>query len=350
MKRKVATGAILAIISAAVLGFGVIAYLPPQSTSTSTITMSTTTPSITATTTASSAATTITVSSSSTISTLTTLTSTTTTVKTTASTTTTTGPVIYAGKTVAIDPALQVPLFQSVLLSNNASQIANSVASSLNALPITLTGVTSGESFHFRTANGSSIIVTLVQGSFYRLDYSSNSTSTPGSSSRFGIENASESAASMMTNLGVPASSVNWVDQEFYLSPSTYELKSSQSLQGVPLTGALVTNSSGNYVLSISAAFQFNPQSSLLTGMTILSADWYQIPSGFPLQNGPSQAITLAADYAVGSLGVTTIASAQVSFVGVQNHLYYAVTLATGSTSYILFVNPRTGEVGLPTG
>jgi hypothetical protein len=83
--------------------------------------------------------------------------------------------------------------------------------------------------------------------------------------------------------------------------------------------------------------------------MRIVGANWYQIPSHFPLAVSPPDAINSAVEYAISSLGMQSIVSAQVAFIGVQDHLYYAVTLTSYGYAYILVVNPRTGAVGLPT-
>lgn len=357
-----AVGAVLAIVSAAVLGLGVITYLPTQQQSSSTITFTSTLQSSTATMTSLATSTTTTsATSSSTLSSSSVLTSTTTAATTISSSSLITEtPIIYSGKTVSIDPALQVPIFRSVLSSGNATEIAGRLAAALEELPVVETGTPelcadcwNGTSYSgtytYKTAEGSSIAVTVVQGSFYELDYGIGPAPSSVLGHRFSVLNASVTAASIMTSLGVPMENISVMDQRFSLSPSVFELEWSQSMEGLPIAEALLAKGGSGQMRNVSASFRFNPGLSQLTGITITGADWYEIPSGFPLLVTAPDAVNLAADYATNLLGVTNIASARVAFAAVQNHLYYSVTLASGNSRYLLFVNPRTGEVGLPS-
>ena len=48
-------------------------------------------------------------------------------------------------------------------------------------------------------------------------------------------------------------------------------------------------------------------------------------------------------------LGMSTISQPQVSFVVVHDSLYYVVTVGNDVQAFKIIVNPRTGEVGVPS-
>ncbi len=93
-----------------------------------------------------------------------------------------------------------------------------------------------------------------------------------------------------------------------------------------------------------------------LLRVTIMGSLWYRIPSNFPLEIDAQEVIDIATGYARNSLKMGGIYPSPspyqiepVMFVVVQDHLYYLATLTNSSGGYQIFVNPRTGEVGMPT-
>ena len=78
----------------------------------------------------------------------------------------------------------------------------------------------------------------------------------------------------------------------------------------------------------------------------------YRIPSNFSLKIDVRKAIEIASDYLRNILKKATTFSNPFGqpalFVVVQDHLYYLVTLYNSYEGYEIFVNPGTGEVGMP--
>ncbi|MGQ9782249.1 MAG: hypothetical protein ACUVQ8_08460 [Nitrososphaeria archaeon] len=100
--------------------------------------------------------------------------------------------------------------------------------------------------------------------------------------------------------------------------------------------------------------FGFYPPNGELLKINILGSLWYHIPSNFPLNVTSRKAIDMASDYLRNMLktDVATFTNPfgqPVLFVVIQDHLYYLVTLYNSSSGYEVIVNPRTGEVGMPT-
>ncbi len=379
LRRQIAVGAVIAILSAIGLGLGANLFLPPQavsSTATSTAfttsssaSFSTLTTTATQTNTAtssyasSSSSSSVTLTTSSNISTTVTTTTTstgvsTTTYTSTVSSATTPTPILGVNPRVQLDPSLGVSLAQSVLLSSNATQIAEQLASVLGESPVTLTGVMPPHgpndsilayqtTYDYSTAAGSRIVVTFVQNVFYQVDYTSGASQL--AQTRFTAINASASALKVMAGMGLPTRTDQLMVQIENFSPQNYTLQWGAAYSGVAIDGTLTKSFDGSYFIQgNSVYFEFNPQSGLQTRIILIGPYWYTVGDGFPLIISPLQAAQIAASYAQG-LGMSTISEPVVSFVIIHNSLYYAVTVGNSAQQFELIINPRTGEVGLPS-
>jgi len=106
--------------------------------------------------------------------------------------------------------------------------------------------------------------------------------------------------------------------------------------------GSTIANS-GQIIFQI-----YPPTSTIIELLIIEEAGWHAIPSNFPLDVSASEALNSAESYATTELHLGYIAYAHISLQIIQDHLYYAATVSDQSKTYVLFVNPITGEIGLP--
>jgi len=331
-KKQIATGAVIAILMAGILGFGVL-YFPTQPapvTLTATETTSTTSTSF-ATSTTTEATTTSSVSSI------------------TSSSTSTIQTVTYTNHTVLPDSRLAVAPLGNFSSNANATSIAADLASGLGELPIQLVSkqlntcfFTCDQSIYaFRTALGSNITVYFTGTSFYLLlyevqnytaynQYWTNHTtgSPPTAEEDVAVGNL------MLKAYGLDLSRVSFAS---FTQPGWATW--SQEYKGLP-----IANSS-------QITFNVYPPKSLIIRLeTIAYAGWSLIPSNFPLDVSPSTALASAEAYAADTLHIGNITSASIAFQVIHGDMYYCATVGNQSEAYILYVNPVTGEVGFPTG
>jgi hypothetical protein len=341
-KRQIASGAILALVLAAVLGFGVLTYLPAQPPTSST-TITTSESSVTTVTSTS------TVPVTSTTSTTTMYTSASTTATITSSSTSTVQTVTYTNQTVPLDSRLAVTPLGNLSSSTNATTIAIDLASGLGELPIQLVSehlstcfFTCDQSIYsFSTAKDSNITVFLVGGSFYLLLYQVQNYSTyldawtnqttwspPTVGEDIAVSNLMLRAYGLdLSRVGLDANSTGpgW---------STWN----QEYQGLPI------------VNSSQITFNVYQPTSLIFRLEIIAyAGWNVIPSGFPLNVTATEALASAQGYATNTIHIGNVTSATIAFQIIQGHMYYAATISSQSRAYILYVNPDTSEVGFPT-
>ena len=264
----------------------------------------------------------------------------------------------YTSATAPPDSSLAVNPIQGLLqTSTNASAIAESLASQLNELPIYLvsqqlptcsgnTILCTQATYLYRTAAGSNITITLMQGEFYELDYITqdyweltygNATSATGSA--FNTTQADGEVQQIMNDaFGVPLQNLTVIDQlPPHLGPTDYVVQWGQGYGGTP-----IANSGVVY-------FEFYPPTSELVRLIITEGTgWYQIPSDFPLSIQASSALDAVEGYATYTVRWNSIAYTDVSLQVVDCQMYYAVTVSNYVYGYLFFVNPRTGEIGLP--
>jgi hypothetical protein len=352
-KSQIALGSAIAIILGLSLGLAV-THLPSNIVQSST----TSVPVISA-----STSTALTVSASSYTAT-TTYSTMTETVSSSASSTTS-SPVIATQSPVEIDPTLNVSLAQFVLLSSNASTIAQRFASALNQSLVGPANVTSGYQstyYSFTTNINSTITVSFATTSdnFTEVDYRIQNWYEEGNvttvNSAFSISAANEYSESIMNAVGIPTTALNLTNTLGSFDPNDYQVQWTQSYEGIPLLGALTQNPDGSYFFSSSQAFfDFNPASANFSGAQgelkeaiFVNPYWYIVSSTFPLNISPSNAGGLAEDYAIHELGMTDVSQVQTSFASVNDHLYYVATVSNPNLAYQVFVNPSNGVVGFP--
>jgi hypothetical protein len=264
----------------------------------------------------------------------------------------------YTSATVPPDPSLAVNPIQGLLqTSTNASVIAQSLASQLNELPITLvsqqlptcTGnsiLCTQSTYIYKTPTGSNITVDMIQGKFYELDYITQDyyTLTGGSTasvtaSAFNVTKADGEVQQIVNKaFGVPLANLTEVDQlSPYLSATDYVVQWGEGFQGMP-----IANSGVVY-------FEFYPPASQLVRMIITEGSgWYSIPSNFPLDVQPTVALDSVVGYATYTLHMNSISYSDISLQIIQERMYYTVTLSNYAHTYLFVVNPRTGEIGFP--
>lgn len=266
-----------------------------------------------------------------------------------------------SGVAVPLDPSLVVNPVQGLLqTSANATQIAQAMASKVNELPIRLVSeqlpTCSGAPvpcsqatnpyYLYETAANSNISITLVQGKFYEIDYitqnyykltGGSATSTTGSA--FNSTKADGQVRQIVNDaFGLPLQSLSLVDQlPPRVSSTDYVIQWGQEYEGLP-----IANSGVVY-------FEFYPPTGQLIRMIIdEGSGWYSIPPNFPLTVQASEALNSVAEYATDTLHMNLVSYTDVSLQIVQNHMYYGVTVSNDTNSYLVFVNPRTGEIGFP--
>ncbi len=240
-----------------------------------------------------------------------------------------------------------------MLLSGNATQIAEQLASVLGVTPINLTAVMVGlgppvsSVRYYKTASGSEIITTFVDGVFVRLDYRS-----PIQSARAGTFtplNASAGALKILAGIGLQIVTDRLIVMDENFSPQRYAFSWNPAYAGIHINGTLVKNGDGSYLIEgYDLNFEFDPQSGIPTRIVLTRPNWYTVGDGFPLNVSALQAAQIATTYAQG-LGMTTISQPLVNFVVIDGSLYYVVTVGNSSQAFNLVINPRTGEVGLPS-
>jgi len=333
-KRQIATGAVVAVLCAAILAFGALSYLPAQQSSTTIVSTVTNTM-----TTATSVVTsTQTVSSSTSV--------------TTTLTTTIPAATTYTNQTVPLDNRLEVSPIGSLGSSNNATTYAEALASNLGEIPVRLVSqqqptcsggpAPCGQSAYvFKTARDSNITVDFVNGSFYQLQYEVENYSALYN----GYWNAHSYGNPPTTAEDVAVG--NLMLKAFNLDLSRVTLDDNTTGPGWALwtqeyNGLQIANGGQIY-------FEVYPPTSAIIRLLIVEgAGWYQIPSGFPLDTTSSAALGAARAYATSAIHMGFIVYAGVSWQIVRDHLYYAATISDQMKTYVLFVNPATGEVGLP--
>ena len=348
-KRQIASGAILALVLAGVLGFGVLTYLPAQPPASST-----------AITTSESSVTTVTSTSTvpvtSTTSTATTYTSTTVTTSVTSATATSTvtststvATVTYTNQTVPLDSRLAVTPLGNLSSSINATAISRELASGLGELPIQLVSkhldtcfFTCDQSIYsFSTAKDSNITVFFVGSSFYLLLYEVQNYSgyldAWNNQTTWGPPTVGEDLAVsnlMLRAYGLDLSRVGLDASSTGPGWATW----SQEYQGLPIAN------SSQITFNV-----YQPTSMIFRLEIIAYAGWNVIPPNFPLNVAATEALASAQAYATDTVHVGNITSATIAFQIIQGHMYYAATISSQSQAYILYVNPATGEVGFPT-
>jgi hypothetical protein len=248
-----------------------------------------------------------------------------------------------------------VNLVQSSLLGSNATQIAQQLALLLGETPLTPDGVvqqttlsTATVVYNYKTSSGSHVAITFIQNRFYQLDYQSL-VQNAKSSGAFSPLNASASTLKVLAGMGLPSATDRLAIQIEVFSQQRYVLQWGAEYAGVPIEGTLSTNPDGSFFIQgNSVYFEFSPQSGQPTRIILISPYWYTVADGFPLAVSSLQAAHIAASYAQG-LGMSTISQPQVSFVVVHDSLYYVVAVGNDVQAFNIIVNPRTGEVGLPS-
>ncbi|MBI2938412.1 MAG: PepSY domain-containing protein [Thaumarchaeota archaeon] len=277
----------------------------------------------------------------------------------------------FTGKMVAIDSSLQVQTIQSILLTGNATQIAQRLASALNELPITLVSeqMPHGSNntinafqatYNYRTSKDSHISITFLywnnQFQFYQLGYTvKNYTNlrsadiTPNNSS-MNVTKAESSAEQIMSGLGIPFAQVTLVNRNpLYSSATDYMVEWVQGYKGIPMSGTIVTNwAGGRSTVPSTLELEFYPPTGELIGISIFGPYWYLIPASFPLDVQPSTAISTAVNTANSQLNMSQVTYTNAALVAMHGHLYYVISVGNGIIEYSIYINPRTGEVGFP--
>jgi hypothetical protein len=258
---------------------------------------------------------------------------------------------------VTLDPALAVSLVQSSLVVGNATQIAQQIASVLGEAPVTLTSELLGNSSHspfntynYATAGGSRITVTFIQNSFYQLDYENLGGSPGGGGGAFTALNASANALKILSGMGLPTATDRLSLRLEVSSPQMYVVEWGQAYAGVPIEGTLTNIPYGIFSTQESSVhFEFNPQTGRPTRILLMSPYWYAVGLDFPLIVSSVQAANIAAAFFAERSGTTTFSVSRVGFIVVTGSLYYVVTIGNNGQGVDLIVNPKTGEVGLPS-
>lgn len=326
---------------------------------------------------------------------------TTTTQLTTAPTVTAGIPAFYMEKVVELDPSLKIELCNTILLSDNVTKIAETLAKALDEAPVkpfspkpeninitvptsivtttlivpqptvtqtltatvpktvTVTVVTSIaeetilqhiSEYTFQTSKNSTIRITFIDNRFYQLTYASNEridrkveTLNPNFNPIEKIEYAKKVASS----LGIK---FDLLDENFpkTLNPNIFYVSWTQKYKNVTVA-TLSKDWAGNHVIEYSTiSFTFYPETGKLISLTILSPYWYTLPSNFTINISPKEATTVAKDYATKYMQINEITSTQTNFIIINSHLYYIITVYGKQGNYYIIVNPRTGEVGFP--
>jgi hypothetical protein len=263
---------------------------------------------------------------------------------------------------MTLDPRLAVSPIQGLLeTSGNATTIAYALASSLNELPVQLIlhnpatcsfnstscteenfpYSTAVDLYIFETAKGSNITVELIQGRFIELQYDDANYSSLyndyWNSHPYGSPpSAAEDVAVgdlLLKSFGLDLSGVSLADN--VTGPGWASWTEEYNGLGIANSGEIY--------------FEVYPPTSQIIRLVIdESGGWHLIPSDFPLNISASAALDYAKAYATNTLHMGFLGYASVSLEIVQNCMYYAATVSNQSQTYVLFVNPITGEVGFP--
>lgn len=258
----------------------------------------------------------------------------------------------YTNETVSLDSRLAVEPLGNLRTSTNATTVAEALASNLGELPIQPVSqrlpscsdnsvFCTQSTYVFRTSTGSNISVDFISGSFYELDYIVQDYNTlyNGYWNSHSIGNPPTTAEDlavgnlMLNSFGLDLSKVTLNDN--VTGPGWAQW--SQEYNGLQIAN------SGVVYFEV-----YPPTSEIIRLIIIEGAGWHLVPANFPLNVQASAALDSAKAYATNTLHVGYIGYASISLQIVQDHLYYAATLSNQSKTYILFVNPITGEVGFP--
>jgi hypothetical protein len=257
---------------------------------------------------------------------------------------------------VPLDPALQVNYTNPLLLSNNATNIAQWVASQLEDTHVALVSTIPPQGpnnailayqtvYDFRTATGSEIVVSYLYGQFYELDYR-----IPGTSSNPPyVANATELADRILSGPGSAVQNLTFQTQVSSAGPQFEDVRLAQTFNGTAISGALAENFDGSHYLEGSTfELLLGPSPNHLNRLFLISPDWFRVPTSFPVVFPPSEAAHSAL-FALNYLSSKSVWGTSVDFAAVSGHLYYLVTATNSTGSYYVFVNPRTGQAGFPT-
>jgi hypothetical protein len=301
-------------------------------------------------------------------------------------------PQTYTNETVSPDPRLAVTPMDGLLgTSNNATLIAGDVASYFNELPITLVkhqpatcsasstvsipGIPAGQNcretdypystaidfYKFNGSKGSVIYVDLFQGKFLELQYIvKNYTALHDSSVNY-TNPSSAVASAKVANLIANAYGIDlskFTLGNIFAGDGSNRVSWYQTYQGMQISDGggiyfeyypptsqiiwLVVNM--DFGWGIQPPWSFNDLGRYAVGI----GGWNQIPSSITLNLSSSVALAGAKTYAENTLHMGFIGYSSIELALVSGHLYYAATVANQSNTYVLFVNPITGEVGYP--
>lgn len=304
-------------------------------------------------------------------------------------------PQTYTNETVVPDARLSVTPMDGLLgTSNNATAIAEDVASFFNELPITLVGhqpatcsATTSESipgipagkncrevdypystaidfYRFNSSKGSTIYVNFFQGRFLEVQYT--------------VENYTALHDHVVSNYSKPfspdvasAKVVDLMANEFGIDLSKLALDNAYAGDGSDRVswyqtygGLQIANAGGIYfefypptsqiiwlVVNMNSGWEGQPPWSF-QAFDMFSAEiggWNMIPSSVTLNVSSLVALAHAKTYAATTLHMGYVSYSNIELALVSGHLYYAATVANQSTAYVLLVNPITGQVGYPT-
>ena len=303
----------------------------------------------------------------------------------------------YTNETVPFDPRLAVTPMRGLLeTSDNATVIAEALASDLNELPVRLilhspatcsvnstasiSGIPAGENcrelnypystaidfYLFKSAKGSNITVDLIQGRFLELQYIVQDYNTLYNdyfgNYTAGVSNPSPAVASvtvgnlMQSAFGIDLSKVSLANP--YASEHWIRVDLTQQYNGMMIANSgevyfeyypptsqvirLIVEESNNWALQ-------SPWSPEAIGPFVAQlGGWHLIPPNFPLNISAPVALDDAKTYATNALHMGSIGYASISLQMVQDHLYYAATVSNQTKTLLFFVNPITGQIGFP--
>jgi hypothetical protein len=302
-------------------------------------------------------------------------------------------PQTYTNTTVAPDPRLAVTPMDGLLgATSNASLIAEKVASFFNELPVTLVehqspvcsasstvsipGIPTGENcrtidypystaidfYKFNTSKGSTIYVDLFQGRFLEFQYTvRNYTGLHDSSVNYtnpSPDVASAGVADLMSNAyGIDLGKFSLGD--IFAGDGSNRVAWYQTYQGMQIGSGggiyfeyypptsqviwLIVNMNSGW--EAQPPWSFNSLSTFAAGI----GGWDEIPSSITLNLSSSVALADAKTYATNTLHMGYIGYSSIELALISGHLYYSATVANQSNTYVLFVDPISGEIGYPS-
>lgn len=302
-------------------------------------------------------------------------------------------PQTYTNETIALDPRLAVTPMDGLLgTSDNATLIAEDVASYFNELPITLVehqpatcsatstvsipGIPAAQNcreinypystaidfYWFNTSKGSTIYVDFIQGRFLEFQYSvKNYTALHDIAINYTNSSsavASAKVADLMANsYGIDLGKLALGN--IFAGDGSNRVSWYQTYQGIQIgDGGSVffeyyppTSQIIWLVVNMDSGWEAQPPWSFQS-LSVFVAEiggWNQIPSSVTLNVSSSVALADARTYATDTLHMSYTSYSSIELAVVSGHLYYAATVANQSHTYVLFVNPITGEVGYPS-